>query len=61
MADNEQKKKIIPLLTREIPFGQHVCELVFGINLTDLDFGSKLILSNNQSRAEQLCGFVNHV
>ena len=38
MADNEQNKKIIPLLTREIPFGQHVFELVFGVNLTDLDF-----------------------
>ena len=49
MANIEQMKKIIPLITREISFGQDVCELVFGVNVTDLDFGSKLIRSNNQS------------
>ena len=38
MANIEQMKKIIPLITREIPFGQNVCDLVFGINVTDLDF-----------------------
>ena len=42
---------MVPLITREITFGQHVCELVLGVNLCDLDFGSKLILSNNQSDA----------
>ena len=30
---------------------QYVCELVFGVDELDLDFGSKLIRSNNQSRA----------
>ena len=44
-------KKIVLLITCEIPFTQHVCELVFGVNVTDLNFGSKFILSNNQSRA----------
>ena len=38
MTDIEQMKKIIPLITREVPFGQDVYELVFGINVTDLDF-----------------------
>ena len=38
MANIEQMKKIIPLITREISFGQDVCELVFGVNVTDLDF-----------------------
>ena len=33
------------------PFGQNVCELIFGVNLTDLDLWFKLILWNNQSRA----------
>ena len=48
-------EKIVPLVTCETPFSQHVCELVFGVNVTDLDFlGSKLILSNNQSRATLL-------
>ena len=52
MANIEQMKKIIPLIKREIPFGEDVCDLVFGVNVTDLNFfGSKLILSNNQSRA----------
>ena len=38
MANIEQMKKIIPLITRQISFGQDVCELVFGVNVTDLDF-----------------------
>ena len=29
MADIEQMKNIVPLITCEIPFSQHVCELVF--------------------------------
>ena len=36
MADIEQMKKIVPLITCEIPFSQHVCELIFGVNVTDL-------------------------
>ena len=44
--------RINPLITREIPFGQDVCDLVFGVDVTDFDFwGSILIVSNNQSRA----------
>ena len=39
MANIEQKKKIIPVITREIPFDQNVCELVFGVNIFDLDLG----------------------
>ena len=38
MADIEQMKKIVPLITFEIPFTQNVCELVFGVNVTDLNF-----------------------
>ena len=37
MAGIEQLKKIVPLITCEIPFSQHVCELVFGISVTDLN------------------------
>ena len=37
MADIKQTKKIVPLITYEIPFSQHVCELVFGVNVTDLN------------------------
>ena len=51
MADIEQMKKIVPLITCEISFGQNVCELMFSVNVTDWITGSKLILPNNQSRA----------
>ena len=36
--DVEQTKKISPFITREATCGQHVCELVFGVNMFDLDF-----------------------
>ena len=49
--DVEQTKKMVPFVTRETTFGQHVRKWVLGINICDLDFGSKLILSNNQSDA----------
>ena len=42
---------MIPFVTCEISLGPYVCGLVFGVNVFDLDFGSKLIRSNNQSRA----------
>ena len=44
MADVEQMKKIVPLITCEVPF-VNMCELVFGVG------SSELILSNNQSKA----------
>ena len=54
IADIKQMKKIVPLITCEIPFSQHVCELVFGGNVTDLNF-----LGPNEScqttNPEQLC------
>ena len=46
MADVEQT-----FITCEISICQCVCELVLGVNVFDLNLGSKLILSNNQSRA----------
>ena len=38
MADVEQTQKMIPFITCEISLCQHVCELVFGVNVFDLDF-----------------------
>ena len=49
MADIKQGQQMIPFITCEIPFCQDVCELVFGVDVFDL--GSRLIRSNNQSRA----------
>ena len=52
MADVKQIKKIVPLMACEIPFCQYVCKLVFGVYILDVNFlGSRLSLSNNQSRA----------
>ena len=39
MANIEQTQKMIPFITCEISLGQYVCELVFGVNLFDLDLG----------------------
>ena len=58
MADVEQTQKMLPVITCEISLCQNVCELVFGVNVFDLDLGSRLILSNNQSR---ICSFVFEV
>ena len=44
-------ERIVPFVTCEIPFCQHVCEFMLGVNVTDLDLGVQLTLSNNQSRA----------
>ena len=33
-----QMKKIVPLITSGIPFSQHVCELVFGVNVPNVNF-----------------------
>ena len=39
MANVEQTQKMIPILTCVVSLGQYVCELVFGVNIFDLDFG----------------------
>ena len=49
--DVQQSKDMVPLITRETLDGQDVSELVFGVTYWIWIFGSKLILSNNQSRA----------
>ena len=32
ITDIEQTEKMVPLITCEIPFGQYVCELMFGVD-----------------------------
>ena len=50
MADDKQMEKIVPLITCEITLCQFVCELVFGVNIFDLNLGvSRVILSHNRS------------
>ena len=40
----QQAKKMVPLITREASFGQHVSKLVFGINIFVLDLGVQINL-----------------
>ena len=47
MANVEQTQKMIPFITCEISLGQYVCELVFGVNVFDLDQIKKPIKSNS--------------
>ena len=51
MADVKQMKKIVPLITCEIPLCRYVCKLVFGADILDLNLRVQTFLSNNQSRA----------
>ena len=38
MVNVEQTQKMIAFITCEISLGQYFCELVFGVNVFDLDF-----------------------
>ena len=42
IADIEQMEKMLTLITCEIALCQYVCELVFGVNTFDLDFGIQI-------------------
>ena len=60
MADVEQMKKIVPLVTCEITFGQNVCELMFGITYIESEFENQ-DQSCQTANPKQLCGFLTHV
>ena len=42
MADVKQMKKIVPLITCEIPFCQYVCKFVFCVDIIDLKLGVQI-------------------
>ena len=48
---------MIPFITGEIFFRQHVCELVFVLNMFDLDLWVRI----DSVKKVQLCGFVTRV
>ena len=48
---------MIPFIFRETPFGQNVSELVFGVNMFDLDLGFQM----DSVEQAQLCGFLTRV
>ena len=61
MADVQQTEKMVPLITCEDPFSQHVSELFFGVNIFDLNLGIQIncvkqpVLSNSVG-----FGYVSH-
>ena len=42
MADVEQTHQMIPFITCEISLCRYVCELIFGVNVFDLDLGVQI-------------------
>ena len=73
MADAEQTQKMVPLITCETSLCYYVCELVFSVNIFDLDFGvqndsikqpmkSNSVGSGNMShcRTSHLCDHLDH-
>ena len=42
MADIEQAQQRIPFITCEISLGQYVSELIFGVDVFDLDLGVQI-------------------
>ena len=60
MDDVEQMKKIVPLITCEITFGQYVCQLMFGVDVPNLNLGFQ-INPHQTTNPEQPCGFLTHV
>ena len=47
--DTQQTKKMVPLITRETSFGQHIGRLVLGVNIFDLDLGVQVFPSRGAS------------
>ena len=56
MADVEQMKKIVPFVTCEITFGQDVGELMFGFNVSNLNFRNE-----NYPVKQPIQSFLTHV
>ena len=48
MADVEQMKKIVPLITCEIRISQYLCKLMFVVDILELDLGVQIDLMNHR-------------
>ena len=55
MANVKQPQQMIPLITREISFGQNVSELVFGVDVFDLDFGVQINSIKQPIKSNSVC------
>ena len=61
MADIKQGQQMIPFITCEIPLDQCVCELVFGVDVFDLDFGVQINLIEQPIKSNSVSsGHVSH-
>ena len=59
MADVEQMKKIVPFVTCEISFGQIVCELMSGVNVSNLNF--RIEINSVKQPIQRNCEFLTLV
>ena len=59
MADVKQMKKIVPLITCEVPSCQYVCEMVFGVDILDLNLWVQIKSVTQPIKSN--CGFWTHV
>ena len=61
MAEVEQMKKIVPLITCEITFGQNVCKLVFGVDMLDRNLGIQLTSVKQSIKSNSVgSGYMSH-
>ena len=50
-----QSEMMVPLITGELAFGEHVRKLVLGVNIVDLDFGGPSWFCQTTNRAQLCC------
>ena len=61
MADAEQMKKIVPLITCEILLCPYVCELILGVNVFDLNLGVQIDSVKQQIKSNSVgSGYMSH-
>ena len=61
MAGAKYMKKIVPFITCEGPYCQHVCELVFGVDVLDLNLRIQINSVKQPVKSNSVgSGYVSH-
>ena len=61
MADVKQMKNIVPLITCEIPFCQFFCQLVFGVDILDLNLAVQINSVKQPVKSNRVgSGYMSH-
>ena len=61
MADVEQTQKMIPFITWEISLCGYVCDLVFGVDILDLNLGVQINSVKQPIKSNSVgSGYVSH-